>query len=71
MPTRRLLGLIRMEQLVSEATQAPMQTPIAAAADAIVSYGETPTGRQNQGSYQGVWTPLRPVVTESRTLIED
>ncbi|EME4608239.1 TPA: P-type conjugative transfer ATPase TrbB [Escherichia coli] len=39
-------GLIRMEQLVSEATQAPMQTLIAEAVDLIVSIEKTPTGRQ-------------------------
>jgi P-type conjugative transfer ATPase TrbB len=39
-------GLIRMEQLVAEATQAPMQTLIAEAIDLIVSIEKTGTGRR-------------------------
>ncbi|MDX7645470.1 P-type conjugative transfer ATPase TrbB [Aeromonas caviae] len=39
-------GLIRMEQLVAEVTQAPMSTLIAEAVDLIVSIEKTASGRQ-------------------------
>ena len=39
-------GLIRLEQLISEATPAPMQTLIGEAVDLIVSIVKTPTGRK-------------------------
>lgn len=39
-------GLIRLEQLISEATSAPMQTLIGEAVDLIVSIVKTPTGRK-------------------------
>lgn len=41
-----LAGLVRMEQLVAEATQAPMQTLIAEAIDLVVSIGKTANVRR-------------------------
>lgn len=39
-------GLIRLEQLIAEATSAPMQTLIGEAVDLIISIAKTPTGRR-------------------------
>ncbi|HDX1926283.1 TPA: Flp pilus assembly complex ATPase component TadA, partial [Escherichia coli] len=39
-------GLIRMEQLVAEATAAPMQALIAEAIDLIIAIEKTATGRR-------------------------
>lgn len=58
-------GLIRLEQLVAEATHAPMQTLIAEAVNLIVSIGKVPGGRRVQQVVRVMGHDGRNYVTQS------
>ncbi|MDL2285491.1 Flp pilus assembly complex ATPase component TadA, partial [Desulfovibrio sp. OttesenSCG-928-F07] len=66
-------GLTRMEQLISEATTAPMQTLIAEAVDLTLFITRTATGRvvKEVIEVKGVNPATRQYVTEQKYFLEE